>query len=138
MAAPPAPYQPTDTDMSAPSSVPAMSRGGEKVCQQDALVYAAKLPEAERKFVKGCYVVKCVPCGRCPVALNYVWGGPSLCYNCTTAPFVCCALPMPFVDPYFRSIKRDATVVVVDGERGTMNCYPGEKAESPCCVCVKM
>jgi hypothetical protein len=45
---------------------------------------------------------------------------------------------MPFVDPYFRSPKRDCVVVVVDAAKQTMACYPGERARDPCCVWHKL
>jgi hypothetical protein len=106
--------------------------------QEDALAYASKLTPSQRMDVGGCYLVRCVPCGLCPVGLHYVCGGSALCWGCGTTPFACCSLPMPFVDPYFRSLKRDFTVVVVDAAKQTMACYPGERARDPCCVWHKL
>ena len=114
----------------------AMSRNtkGDVMPQTEALAYASALPPVQRSDVSGCYCLKCVPCGSFPIATHCVCGGDSLCWGCGTIPFACCSIPMPFIDPYFRSIKRDCTVMLVDAERGTLACYPGEKAEKPCCI----
>jgi hypothetical protein len=118
----------------------AMSRNtkGDVMPQTEALAYASALPPAQRSDVSGCYCLKCVPCGLFPIATHCVCGGDSLCWGCGTIPFACCSIPMPFIDPYFRSIKRDCTVMLVDAERGTLACYPGEKAEKPCCIWSKL
>ncbi|CAL6335189.1 unnamed protein product [Bathycoccus prasinos] len=73
--------------------------------------------EALASDVSGCYCLKCVPCGSFPIATHCVRGGDSLCWWYGTIPFACFAIPMPFIDPYFRSVKRDCTVMLVDAER---------------------
>jgi len=125
-------------DDTTPPVVEKMSRASDVMPQEDALAYASKLTPSQRMDVGGCYLVRCVPCGLCPVGLHYVCGGSALCWGCGTTPFACCSLPMPFVDPYFRSPKRDFTVVVVDAAKQTMACYPGERARDPCCVWHKL
>jgi hypothetical protein len=106
--------------------------------QKDAIAYASKLTPSQRMDVKGCYQIKCVPCGGFPVGCHYICGGASLCWGCGTTPFVCCSLPMSWMDPFWRSPKRDATVMVIDGDTQTMACYPGERGDQPCCICVKL
>ena len=58
--------------------------------------------------------------------------------GCGTTPFACFEIPMPFIDPYFRSIKRDGAVMVVNAEDQTLACYPGEQAEDPICIWSKL
>jgi hypothetical protein len=111
---------------------------GDVMPQSEALAYASALPRAQRSDVSGCYCLKCVPCGSFPIGAHCVCGGDALCWGCGTIPFACFAIPMPFIDPYFRSVKRDCTVMLVDAERGTLACYPGEKAEKPCCIWSKL
>jgi hypothetical protein len=122
-----------------PLSKNTMPRANDVMCQEDAVRYASQLSPSQRMDVGGCYAVKCVPCGLCTVGLHYVSGsGSGMCGGCGTTPFACFALPMSWKDPYWISFKRDMTVVVVDGERQTLACYPGERAENPCCVCRKV
>jgi hypothetical protein len=45
---------------------------------------------------------------------------------------------LSYKDPYWISVKRDMTMMVVDGERQTLACYPGEHAENPCCLFKKV
>ena len=119
-------------DDTTPPAVEKMSRASDVMPQEDALAYASRLTPSQRMDVGGCYVVRCVPCGLCPVGLHYACGGSALDWGCGTTPFACCALPMPFVDPDFRSLKQDCTVVVVDAAKQTLACYPGERARDPC------
>ena len=126
-------------DDTTPPLVEKMSRASDVMPQEEALAYASKLTPSQRMDVGGCYLVRCVPCGLCPVGLHYACGGSALCWGCGTSPFLCCSLPMPFVDPYFRSSpKRDCTVVVVDAAKQTLACYPGERARDPCCLWQKI
>jgi hypothetical protein len=122
-----------------PPSKNTMSRTNDVMCQKEALRYASQLSRLQRTNVGGCYAVKCVPCGLCTFGLHYVCGSESsMCWGCGTSPFACCALPLSFQDPYWISVKRDMTMMVVDGERQTLACYPGEHAENPCCVFTKV
>ena len=120
-------------------SAETMSRSnkGDVMPQTEARAYALSLPPAQRSEISGCYCLKCVPCGSFPVAAHYVSGGSALCWGFGTTPFMCFALPMPFMDPHFRSIKRDCVVMVVNAEHQTAACYP-ERAEQPCCICTKL
>merc|ERR1712205_75986 len=73
-----------------PPAVEKMSRASDVMPQEDAMAYASKLTPSQRMDVGGCYVVRCVPCGLCPVGLHYACGGSSLCWGCGTTPFACC------------------------------------------------
>ena len=121
-------------------SAEAMSRSttGDVMPQTEARAYALSLPPAQRREISGCYCLKCVLCGSFPAAAHCVCGGSSLCWGCGTTPFACFAIPMPFIDPYFRSIKRDCVVMVVNAEDQTLACYPGEQAEDPICIWSKL
>jgi hypothetical protein len=128
-----------DVTTTKPPSENMMVRTNDVMRQKDAVRYASQLSTSQRTDVGGCYALKCVPCGLCTIGLHYVSGSQSsMCWGCGTIPFACCALPLSWKDPYWISVKRDMTIMVVDGERQTLACYPGELAENPCCVWTKV
>jgi hypothetical protein len=67
------------------------------------------------------------------------------CVGCGTTPFACFACPLSWKNPYWTTSTekmglrlQEMAVVVVDGERQTLVCYPCKSTENLCCVCRKV
>mmetsp|Transcript_22413 Transcript_22413/g.45328 ORF Transcript_22413/g.45328 Transcript_22413/m.45328 type:complete len:131 (-) Transcript_22413:314-706(-) len=126
------------TGLVAPATVSTMARElNPQLNQKDALDYAKSLPADKRPAKSGCYVIRCMKCGGCPVACSYNLScGDCLWPGISTIPFGCFICLGMTQEGYYTNIKGDTVVSKVDEENETLACF-AKNCGPPCCYCVR-
>eukprot|EP00122_Pirum_gemmata_P012146 Pgem_evm1s11276 len=105
----------------------------EKIPYDEALKYHISLSTDDQTPKTGCYCLRCIPLGGCPIgcACNAVCGDciwPGL----STIPFLCCMWFSRTSDGSYTNIKHTASLVKVDKEKEILSYYEGG---FQCCYC---
>eukprot|EP00960_Hanusia_phi_P059343 764143-Hanusia_phi.AAC.3 len=106
----------------------------ENLKEADALKFVASLMPDQQRAKTGCYCIRCIRLGGCPIACFFnMSSGRCLWLGCSTILYGCCIVLCKSQDGVYRSIFSGMKVMKVD-HKSTLACYTKD-CGGPCCFC---